>query len=82
MRRAIATSIASVGRAKTHTAAVATRCLEILRAGAALEVCRAIMQSARDHNENMLTHQVPAPEHYDEDLDVPGFSPTRPEPQP
>jgi phthalate 4,5-cis-dihydrodiol dehydrogenase len=40
---------------------------------ATLEVCLAIMQSARERKEIMLTHQVPAPEHYDEDLDVPGF---------
>jgi len=40
---------------------------------ATLEVCLAIMQSARERKEIMLHHQVAAPPEYDADLPVPGF---------
>jgi phthalate 4,5-cis-dihydrodiol dehydrogenase len=36
-----------------------------------LEVCLAIMQSAKERREIQLTHQVPVPEDYDADLKVP-----------
>jgi phthalate 4,5-cis-dihydrodiol dehydrogenase len=39
---------------------------------ATLEVCLAIMQSARERREIMLEHQVPVPTGYDADLAVPG----------
>jgi phthalate 4,5-cis-dihydrodiol dehydrogenase len=40
---------------------------------ATLEVCLAMMQSARERKEIMLQHQVPVPAGYDEDLVVPGL---------
>ena len=41
---------------------------------ATLEVCLAVMQSAREHREIQLTHQVPVPAGYDADLEVPYLS--------
>jgi phthalate 4,5-cis-dihydrodiol dehydrogenase len=41
---------------------------------ATLEVCLAIMDSARERKEIMLQHQVPVPTGYDATLPVPGFS--------
>jgi phthalate 4,5-cis-dihydrodiol dehydrogenase len=41
---------------------------------ATLEVCLAIMDSARERKEIMLQHQVPVPTGYDAALAVPGFS--------
>ncbi|MBM2812220.1 MAG: Gfo/Idh/MocA family oxidoreductase [Chloroflexi bacterium] len=38
---------------------------------ATLEVCLAIMESARERREIMLTHQIAVPADYDADLDVP-----------
>jgi phthalate 4,5-cis-dihydrodiol dehydrogenase len=38
---------------------------------ATLEVCLAIMESAKERREVQLTHQVAVPEHYDADLPVP-----------
>ena len=38
---------------------------------ATLEVCLAIMQSARERREITLTHQVPVPADYDADLTIP-----------
>jgi phthalate 4,5-cis-dihydrodiol dehydrogenase len=40
---------------------------------ATLEVCLAIMQSARERSEVRLQHQVPVPAGYDEDFAVPGL---------
>ena len=40
---------------------------------ATLEVCLAIMQSARERKEIMLSHQVAVPPDYDSELEVPGF---------
>ena len=37
---------------------------------ATLEVCLAIMESARERKEIMLTHQVPVREDYDADLEI------------
>lgn len=39
---------------------------------ATLEVCLAIMQSARERREVMLQHQVPVPAGYDADMPIPG----------
>ena len=39
---------------------------------ATLEVCLAIMQSARERREVLLQHQVPVPDGYDADMPVPG----------
>jgi phthalate 4,5-cis-dihydrodiol dehydrogenase len=39
---------------------------------ATLEVCLAIMQSARERREVLLQHQVPVPAGYDADMPVPG----------
>lgn len=41
---------------------------------ATLEVCLAMMQSARERREIMLTHQVPVSADYDADLKLPGLS--------
>ena len=41
---------------------------------ATLEVCLAIMSSARDRQEVMLEHQVPVREDYDADFEVAGFN--------
>jgi predicted dehydrogenase len=40
---------------------------------ATLEVCLAILASARDRKEVMLEHQVPVRDDYDADFEVPGF---------
>jgi hypothetical protein len=40
---------------------------------ATLEVCLAIMDSARERREIMLHHQVPLPAGYDADLEIPGL---------
>jgi phthalate 4,5-cis-dihydrodiol dehydrogenase len=40
---------------------------------ATLEVCLAIMDSARERREIMLHHQVPVPAGYDADLEIPGL---------
>jgi phthalate 4,5-cis-dihydrodiol dehydrogenase len=40
---------------------------------ATLEVCLAIMDSARERREVMLTHQVPVPMGYDADFEIPGL---------
>ena len=40
---------------------------------ATLEVCLAIMESARDRREIRLQHQVPVHADYDADFEVPGF---------
>ena len=40
------------------------------RGMATLEVCLAMMQSARERKEIMLQHQVPVPEGYDADMVV------------
>lgn len=40
---------------------------------ATLEVCLAIMQSARERREILLEHQVPVPDGYDADLAIPGL---------
>ena len=42
---------------------------------ATLEVCLAIMESARQRREIMLEHQVPVPAGYDANLVVPGLEP-------
>ena len=42
---------------------------------ATLEVCLAIMQSARERREIMLTHQVAVSPDYDTDLVIPGLEP-------
>jgi phthalate 4,5-cis-dihydrodiol dehydrogenase len=41
---------------------------------ATLEVCLAIMDSARERREIMLHHQVPLPAGYDADLEIPGLT--------
>jgi phthalate 4,5-cis-dihydrodiol dehydrogenase len=41
---------------------------------ATLEVCLAIMQSARERREIMLQHQVPVPTGYDADMPVPSVA--------
>lgn len=40
---------------------------------ATLEVCLAIMDSARERREIMLSHQVPVPAGYDADFEIPGL---------
>jgi phthalate 4,5-cis-dihydrodiol dehydrogenase len=40
---------------------------------ATLEVCLAILESARERKEVRLTHQVPVAADYDADFDVPGL---------
>jgi phthalate 4,5-cis-dihydrodiol dehydrogenase len=40
---------------------------------ATLEVCLAMMESARQRKEIMLQHQVPVPPGYDDDMSVPGL---------
>jgi phthalate 4,5-cis-dihydrodiol dehydrogenase len=41
---------------------------------ATLEVCLAMMESARERREVMLRHQVPVPAGYDADLQIPGLT--------
>ncbi|HEY7061134.1 MAG TPA: Gfo/Idh/MocA family oxidoreductase [Chloroflexota bacterium] len=41
---------------------------------ATLEVCLAMMQSARERQEIRLQHQVPVPADYDRDFQVPGYT--------
>ena len=41
---------------------------------ATLEVCLAMMDSARERREILLSHQVPVPPGYDADFDIPGLT--------
>jgi phthalate 4,5-cis-dihydrodiol dehydrogenase len=40
---------------------------------ATLEVCLAVMESARQRKEIMLTHQIALPADYDSDFELPGY---------